>query len=132
MGMPQSNHPKVGHGRHAQLALETCLEGSHAEVELSGQADRRPRLSGSLLDELDGPFDHPAGCPPGEPDGRFAVVVRLSQQQPVEDKTLEMATGDLARGQPRGLIELLSHQIQHRLQSPGGVDGSQTEVEAQL
>ena len=38
MGTSQSNHPEVGHWRHAQLALETCLEGSHAEVELSGQA----------------------------------------------------------------------------------------------
>ena len=57
--------------------------------------------------------------------------MRLSQQQPVEDKSLEVATGDLARGQARGLIELLRHQIQHRLESPGDVDGGQAEVEAQ-
>jgi hypothetical protein len=131
IGTPQSNHSKVGHGCRTHLALETCLEGSRAEVELSGQASGRPWLGGSFLEELDRALDDPSGRPSREPDGRFAVVVGLPQQQPIEHKTLEVATRDLARGQARRLIELLRHHFQHRVESPGGVTVGHAEVEAQ-
>ena len=131
VGTPQSDHPQVAHGRGAQLALEPFLEGPHAEVELGGQPHGRPCLAGPFLDEFERAFDDPARCPAGGPDSRFAVVVRLSQQQPVEHETLEVATGDIAGGQPGRSVELLRHQVQHGLETPSDVLRGHPELEAQ-
>ena len=77
-------------------------------------------------------FDDSPRRPVGGSDSRLAVVVGLSQQQSVEHETLEVATGDMARGKPGRSVELLRHQVQHGLETrPSDVLRGHTELEAQ-
>ena len=75
-------------------------------------------------------FDDPGGRSSGVSHGVSAVVVRLAQQEPVEHESLEVATGDAARGETRRLLELLRHQAQDHLQLLSPQARGHAEVEA--